>query len=92
MLAEWGRFVMANGLGAAVNFAIYSALISLAPDPLGIPYVALPIGILAGLIFNFTLSKQLVFRGEKRREDFRRVESIEEEPLDARGKHWAWGA
>jgi putative flippase GtrA len=64
MLTEWGRFVTDNGLGAAVNFAIYSALIGFAPDPLRIPYVALSIGILAGLIFNFTLSKKLVFRGK----------------------------
>jgi putative flippase GtrA len=64
MLAEWGRFVTANGLGAAVNFAIYSALIGLAPDPPRIPYVALPIGVLASLVFNFTVSKKLVFRVE----------------------------
>jgi putative flippase GtrA len=64
MLAEWGRFVTANGLGAAVNFSIYSLLIVLAPNPLRIPYVALPIGIFAGLAFNFTLSTKLVFRAK----------------------------
>jgi len=64
MLTEWGRFVTTNGLGGAINFATYSTLISLAPDPLRSPYVALPIGILAGLVFNFALSKKLVFRAK----------------------------
>ncbi|MGC9952984.1 MAG: GtrA family protein [Rhizomicrobium sp.] len=63
MLAEWARFVATNGIGAAANFAIYAALIGLAPFPLNIPYVALAVGILVGLVFNFTLSKRLVFRG-----------------------------
>ena len=62
MLAEWARFVATNGLGAVVNFAIYAALIAYAPAPLNIPYIALAVGILAGLAFNFTLSKKLVFR------------------------------
>ncbi|HEY0282173.1 MAG TPA: GtrA family protein [Rhizomicrobium sp.] len=62
MLAEWARFVLTNSLGAAANFAVYAALIGWAPWPLNIPYIALAAGILAGLIFNFTLSKRLVFR------------------------------
>ena len=79
MLAEWVRFVTANGLGAAANFAVYSALIGHAPDPLRIPYVALPIGILTGLVFNFTLSRKLVFLGGA--QTFRGIEP-EEKPLD----------
>jgi putative flippase GtrA len=63
MLAEWARFVATNALGAAANFAIYALLIAYAPAPLNIAYIALAIGILAGLVFNFTLSKRLVFRG-----------------------------
>jgi putative flippase GtrA len=62
MLAEWARFVATNGIGAAANFAVYAALIGYAPFPLDIPYVALAVGILVGLVFNFTLSKKLVFR------------------------------
>jgi putative flippase GtrA len=62
MLAEWVRFVATNGLGAAANFAVYELLIGLAPWPLNVPYLALAIGILVGLVFNFTLSKRLVFR------------------------------
>ena len=62
MLAEWARFVATNSLGAAANFVVYVALIGYAPWPLNIPYIALAAGILAGLVFNFTLSKKLVFR------------------------------
>jgi len=60
--AEWGRFVATNGLGAVANFAVYSLMIAFAPWPLNVPYVALAFGVLVGLIFNFTLSKKLVFR------------------------------
>ena len=63
ILAEWARFVATNSVGAAANFVVYALLIRSAPWPLNIPYVALAIGILVGLVFNFTLSKRLVFRG-----------------------------
>jgi len=62
MLTEWLRFVLTNSIGAAANFAVYVLLIGVAPWPLNIPYIALAVGILVGLIFNFTLSKKLVFR------------------------------
>lgn len=62
VLAEWARFVATNSLGAAANFAVYALLIGFAPWPLNVPYLALAVGILVGLIFNFTLSKKLVFR------------------------------
>ena len=63
MLAEWARFVATNSLGAAANFIVYALLIGYAPWPLNVPYLALAVGILVGLVFNFTLSKRLVFRG-----------------------------
>ena len=62
MATEWLRFVATNSIGAAANFAVYALLIGTAPWPLNIPYAALAVGILAGLVFNFTLSKKLVFR------------------------------
>ena len=63
ILAEWARFVATNSLGAAANFAVFSLLIGFAPSPLSNSYIALAFGVLVGLIFNFTLSKKLVFRG-----------------------------
>jgi len=59
---EWARFVATNSFGAVANFAVYALLIAFAPWPLDVPYVALFFGVLVGLIFNFTLSKRLVFR------------------------------
>ena len=60
--AEWMRFVASNGIGAAANFAVYWQLTHLAPFPFNNPYFALAIGVLIGLVFNFTLSKKLVFK------------------------------
>jgi putative flippase GtrA len=59
MLAEWARFVATNGVGALVNYATYEALIHFTKLD---PFVALAAGVLVGLVFNFTLSKRLVFR------------------------------
>jgi putative flippase GtrA len=61
MAAEWFKFLLANTLGFAANYAIYVALVAFAPAPLNSPYVALAFGTLAGLAFNFTLSKRFVF-------------------------------
>lgn len=62
VLAEWFKFVLANGIGFLVNYGVYAGLITFAPAPLDSPYLALACGTVAGLIFNFTLSRRLVFR------------------------------
>jgi len=62
MIEEWAKFVAANLIGFAVNYAVYASLVTFAPAPLNSPYLALAFGTLAGLIFNFTLSKRFVFR------------------------------
>ena len=62
MIKEWGRFVLANGFGELVNYSVYAALIGFASAPLRNPFVALFFGAAAGLIFNFSLSRLLVFR------------------------------
>lgn len=62
MMQEWGRFVAANSLGALANYLAYTGLIHWAPYPLSIAYIALAIGVLFGMVFNFVLSKKLVFR------------------------------
>lgn len=68
ILAEWFRFVLTNALGAAANFAVYAYLLWLKPWPLNLipadlqAYPALCVGVLVGLVFNYTLSKKLVFR------------------------------
>ena len=62
MLGEWGRFLLTNALGALLNYAVYAAMVRFAPTPASNPYVALVAGVAVGLVFNFTLSKRLVFR------------------------------
>jgi putative flippase GtrA len=59
---EWGKFVVANGLGAIANFLLFAVLVRFAPPPANNPYLALAAGTLFGLVFNFTLSKRFVFR------------------------------
>jgi putative flippase GtrA len=62
MLTEYGKFLAANALGGAVNFVVFKGLGLYAPQPLNNPFLALACGVLAGLVFNFTVSKLLVFR------------------------------
>jgi putative flippase GtrA len=61
LLSEWITFLIANSLGAAANFAIYSALVTFAARPFGDPFVAVAAGTLVGLVFNFAASKRFVF-------------------------------
>jgi putative flippase GtrA len=63
LLREWVSFVVANSVGAAVNFATYFALVTFVRPPLGNPLVAIAAGTMVGLVFNFTTSKRFVFRG-----------------------------
>lgn len=56
------RFVASNSVGAVANFVVYSGLTMWAPAPLRVPYVALVVGVLIGMVFNFTLSKKFVFK------------------------------
>ena len=62
-LREWLRFLAANAVGGLVNVGLYSVLVRFAPPPLNDLTVALVCGVLLGLVFNFTLSKKVVFRG-----------------------------
>jgi putative flippase GtrA len=59
---EWGRFILANAVGGLVNVGLYATIVKFAPPPLDNPFLALPFGVAAGLLFNFFFSRQLVFR------------------------------
>jgi len=59
---EWLKFVGANLIGAVVNYAVSLLLVHYAPSPFGNKYVAQACGVLAGLVFNFTLSRMMVFK------------------------------
>ncbi|HUJ02328.1 MAG TPA: GtrA family protein [Rhizomicrobium sp.] len=62
MAREWAKFIAANALGGAVNYAIYAALVTFAPAPFDSPFLGVVAGTLVGLAFNFTMSKRFVFR------------------------------
>lgn len=62
-LQEWLKFMGANGVGAVVNYGTSVLLVNLVAQPFNHKFVAQALGVLAGLIFNFTLSRKLVFKG-----------------------------
>jgi putative flippase GtrA len=59
---EWLKFLGANAVGAIVNYSVALALVHFAPHPFSNKFVAQACGVLAGLVFNFTLSSKMVFR------------------------------
>ena len=59
---EFLAFVGANLTGAAVNYAVYAGLLRFAGAPFDDKYIAQACGVLVGLVFNFTLSRTLVFK------------------------------
>jgi putative flippase GtrA len=59
---EWLRFLAANAVGGLVNVGLYATLVRYAPPPFDNIYLALVVGVLAGLVFNFALSRLLVFK------------------------------
>lgn len=62
ILQEGLKFAGANSVGALANYLAALALVHFAPFPFNNKFVAQATGVLVGLIFNFTLSKTLVFR------------------------------
>jgi putative flippase GtrA len=62
MLQEWLKFMGANLIGAAFNYGASVLLVHFAPEPFSNKYVAQACGVLVGLVFNFTLSRKLVFK------------------------------
>jgi putative flippase GtrA len=70
-LRQWIKFLAANALGGVINYSTYAAIVTWTPnrmpialEPLlfALPYGATVAGSLAGLVFNFTTSKFLVFQ------------------------------
>src|SRR6202000_3143447 len=56
MLREWLKFVLANALGSVANYIVYTLCVRYAPSPLSNPLLAVFVGVLVGMGFNFTLS------------------------------------
>jgi putative flippase GtrA len=59
---QWLRFLAANTVGALANYSIYAALVTWVPLIAAWPVLGVAAGSLAGLAFNFTASRQWVFK------------------------------
>ena len=59
---QWARFVTANTVGGALNYGVYSALILSGGWFIEAPVLAVAVGSIVGLAFNFTASRKFVFR------------------------------
>ena len=63
IVQEWLRFLGANSVGGVANVGTFFLLTHFASSPFNGTNLAFVCGVLVGLVFNFTLSKKLVFKG-----------------------------
>ena len=59
---EWLRFVLANALGWVANNGAYVWMIFSMPLAYKHPALAVAVGSLAGMVFNFAMTRQFVFK------------------------------
>lgn len=59
---EWAKFVLLNSVGGLLNYGAYAAFIHYAGSSGLLPAMGDALGSLAGLLANFALSRQVVFR------------------------------
>jgi putative flippase GtrA len=58
---EWARYLLVNAWGGGINYAVFAGLISATALCDRYPVLAVAAGSIAGLGFNFTASRSLVF-------------------------------
>ena len=58
---EWARYLLVNAWGGIINYAVFAGLISVTALCQRYPVLAVAAGSIAGLGFNFTASRTLVF-------------------------------
>lgn len=58
---QWARFLATNGVGGLINFATYSLVVWIYGGAGLVPLLGVAAGSIAGLGFNFTASRMLVF-------------------------------
>ena len=59
--AQWARFLAVNAIGFSANYLTFALVIATVPLAARYPILAVPAGSLAGLLFNFFLSKKFAF-------------------------------
>lgn len=62
---QWGRYLVVNAVGAAVNYGVYALALWSVPLVRDHLYLGVAAGSVAGLAFNFTASRSLVFQGQR---------------------------
>jgi putative flippase GtrA len=68
LLFEWAGFLTTNAFGGAVNFAVYTAMVTQLFPYVWMPALATAMGSLSGLLFNYMASRHIVFdRPQQRR-------------------------
>lgn len=60
--SQWYRYLVVNAVGAGVNYLAFAATMLASETATSYPALAVAVGSIAGLAFNFTLSKALVFK------------------------------
>jgi putative flippase GtrA len=58
---QWARFLATNGIGGLINFATYGLVIFAFGGAGLTPLIGVAAGSIAGLGFNFTVSRRFVF-------------------------------
>ena len=58
---QWARFLAVNAIGFSANYVTFAVIIATLPLAAKYPVLAVPFGSLAGLLFNFFLSKKFAF-------------------------------
>lgn len=61
-MREGLAFFLANGVGALINYAVYSLLVLVVPLVEENPLLGVAAGSIAGMFFNYAASSRLVFR------------------------------
>jgi putative flippase GtrA len=62
LFAEWAAYFVASLAGGCVNYLVFAAAIHLSPALHDFPTIAVGIGTLAGMVFNFVMYSKFIFR------------------------------
>ncbi len=62
--AQWGKFMLVACFAAIPNFAVFQSVLWLFDDKEWVPYLALLLGIIAGMLVNYCLSRRWVFSSQ----------------------------
>ena len=59
---QWIKFLLVNSIGGFINYGVYAFLVFVYAIFASFPVLAIAIGSISGLFFNFFLSRKIVFR------------------------------